>query len=126
MTERPPFDLDAALAALGRDERESHPAVSESLRARVLADAAAVAAGRVSIGIASAPKAVPARRIRLLGRFDVWAGAAVAAVVLCLVIGLGVGYEAGRQVLATAGLDGAELALAADDVDGTLLWEDVL
>lgn len=126
MTERSPFDLDAALAALGRDEQASHPAVSENLRARVLADAAAITAGRVKSGTASRPKAVPTKRFWLLGLFDIWAGAAVAAVAICLAIGLGVGYEAGPQVLASAGLDGAELALAVDDGDGTLLWEDVL
>ena len=44
MTDKAPFDLDAALAALAIDERAARPAVSESLQARVLGDAAGIAA----------------------------------------------------------------------------------
>ena len=53
-------------------------------------------------------------------------GGAVAAVAICLVVGLGVGYVAGPEVLAQAGLNDAELAFAADDGDGNFLSEDVL
>jgi hypothetical protein len=126
MTEKARFDLDAALAALGREEEAARPAVSQSLQARVLGDAAAVAAGRLAAPAGPAGPAVPApRRRRFLGLFDAWSGAAVAAFVLCLAIGFGVGYEAGSGMIWSGDLDGAELAQAPDDGD-VLLWEDVL
>jgi hypothetical protein len=125
MTDKAPFDLDAALAALANDERAARPTVSESLQARVLGDAAEVAAERAG---AMAPPRIPARSggFRLFGLVDAWSGAAVAAVVLCLAIGIGVGYGAGSELLAQAGLGDVEVAVAADDSDGFLLSEDVL
>lgn len=128
MDNKAPIDLDAALEALARAERAAGPAVSEQLRARVLSDAADVAAGRQS---------VPAARLRpagvgqpgLLGwlrGLDVWAGTAVAVALLCLVVGLGVGYGAGDTVLAGAGLGGdVRVAQMAED-DALFLSEDVL
>ena len=91
MTDKADFDLDAALAALAIDERATRPAVSESLQARVLGDAAEVAAE--SAGALAQPQRSRARSggFRLSGLFDAWSGAAVAAVALCLAIGLGVG-----------------------------------
>ena len=126
MTDKAPFDLDAALAALAIDERAARPTVSESLQARVLGDAAEVAAGRAG-AMAPAPR-IPARSggFRLFGLFDAWSGAAVAAVALCLAIGIGVGYGAGSELLAQAGLGDVEVAVAAEESDGLFLSEDVL
>ncbi|MCH8167605.1 MAG: hypothetical protein IIC03_06720 [Proteobacteria bacterium] len=126
MTDKAPFDLDAALAALAIDERAARPAVSESLQARVLGDAAGIAAERA--GAMVAPARVPARSggFRLFGLFDAWSGAAVAAVALCLAIGLGVGYRAGPEVMAQAGLGVATIAVAAEERGGLFVSEDVL
>jgi len=145
MTDKAPFDLDAALAALAADERAARPTVTENLQVRVLGDAAMVAAERAEAAAQqrnAAQKRVQDRvqnlaqerarnraqsgGFRWFGLFDVWSGGAVAAVAICLVVGLGVGYVAGPEVLAQAGLNDAELAFAADDGDGNFLSEDVL
>jgi hypothetical protein len=126
MTDKAAFDLDAALAALAIDERAARPAVSESLQARVLGDAAEVAAE--SVGALARPPRSPARAggFRLSGLFDAWSGAAVAAVAMCLVIGLGVGYRAGPEVLAQAGLGDVKIAAATEEGEGLFMAEDVL
>ena len=126
MTDKAPIDLDAALAALAADERAARPVVSESLQARVLGDAAEIAAERA--GAMAAPLQSPARSggLRLFGLFDAWSGAAVAAVVLCLVIGLGVGYRIGSEVMAYAGLGDVKIVVAAKDGDGLFMAEDML
>ncbi len=124
MTDKAPFDLDAALAALAIDERAARPTVSESLQARVLGDAAESAAE--SAGAMAQPPQSPARSggFRLFGLFDAWSGAAVAAVALCLAIGLGVGYQAGPEVLAQAGLGEVKIAVAAEEGGGLVLSEE--
>jgi hypothetical protein len=131
MTDKAPFDLDAALAALEQGERAARPAVSESLQARVLGDAAEVVAARAGARV-PAPRN-PVQRttarsggFRLFGLFDAWSGAAVAAVGLCLAIGFGVGYGAGPELLARAGLGNVEVAVASEESDGLFLSEDVL
>ncbi len=130
MTDKAPFDLDAALAALAIDERAARPSVSESLQVRVLGDAAEVAAtGAAQSGTLAptlAPSAVRSGGFRLFGLFDAWTGAAVAAVALCLAIGLGVGYRAGPEVMAQAGLGDVKVAVAAEEGDGLFMSEDVL
>ena len=122
MTDKAPFDLDAALSALAIDEQAARPAVSESLQARVLGDAARVAPPSRTL----ARRAVRSGGLRLFGLFDVWTGAAVAAVTLCLAIGLGVGYRAGPEVMGRAGLGQAKIAVAAEEGGGLFLSEDVL
>ena len=126
MTDKAPFDLDAALAALAIDERAAQPAASESLQALVLGDAAEVGAERA--GAMAPPPRRPARSggFRLIGLFDAWTGAAVAAVALCLAIGLGVGYRAGPEVLAQAGLSEVKIVVVAEEGSGLFLSEDVL
>ncbi len=126
MTDRVRFDLDAALAALAVDERAAQPAVSGSLQARVLGDAGEVAAERAG-AVAEPPRSpMPRGRFWLSGLFDAWTGAAAAAVTLCLVIGLGVGYRAGPEVLAQAGLGDVLLAAATEEGEGLFMAEDVL
>ena len=126
MTDKAPFDLDAALAALAIDEREARPAVSESLQARVLGDAAMVAAPSRTVAPAPARTIMRSGRFRLFGLFDAWSGAGVVAVGLCLAIGLGVGYGAGPEVLAQAGLGDVKVAVAAEEGDGLFLSEGML
>jgi hypothetical protein len=58
--------------------------------------------------------------------FDAWSGAVAVAAVVCLAIGIGVGYEVGPEIIDQTGLDGAKLAMALDDEDPAFLWEDVL
>ena len=124
MSERRTYDLDAALEALARAERTARPAVSERLRARVLADAAELSPAR---------SRQPAARGRAGGwlrwprGLDLWAGAGVAAALLCLAIGLGVGYGAGETVLAEVGFEEVQVAQADDgDEELAFLSEDVL
>ena len=126
MTHKAAFDLDAALAALAIDERAARPAVSESLQARVLGDAAEVAAE--SAGEMARPPRSRALSggFRWSGLFDAWSGAAVATAALCLAIGLGVGYRAGPEVLAQAGLGDVQIATATEEGDGLFMAEDVL
>ncbi len=126
MTDKTPFDLDAALAALAIDERAARPAVSESLQARVLGNAAMVAVRSRTLAPTLARTPVRAGGFRLFGLFDAWSSAAVGAVGLCLAIGLGVGYRAGPEVLAQAGLGEVKIAVAAEEGGGLFLSEDVL
>ena len=138
MTEKAPFDLDAALAALTTNERAARPTVSESLQTRVLGDAAMVSAERAAAVVP--PRQIPEQSpeqnpvqsplrssgFRLFGLFDAWSSAAIAAVAVCLMIGLGVGYGAGPDLMAHMGLGDVVVAAAADDGDGLFLSEDVL
>ena len=126
MTDKAPFDLDAALAALAADERAARPAVSESLQARVLGDAAEVTAESAATMARPARKPARSGGFRLFGLFDAWSGAAVAAVALCLAIGLGVGYRVGPEVLAQAGLGEVTTVVAAEEGSGFFVSEDVL
>ncbi len=126
MTDKAPFDLDAALTALAIDERAARPAVSESLQARVLGDAAMVAMPSRTVAPTLVRTPVRSSGFRLFGLFDVWTGAAVTAVGLCLAIGLGVGYGAGPEVLAQAGLGDVKVAIAAEEGDGLFLSEGML
>lgn len=126
MDNKAPIDLDAALEALARAERAAWPEVSEQLRARVLADAAEVGAGRQPTPAARKRSAGGGQPgfLRWVRGLDLWAGAAVAAALLCLAVGLGVGYGAGETVL--AGLSGdVRVAQVAED-DALFLAEDVL
>lgn len=125
MSEMESKNPDGALAALARAERAAWPEVSEGLRARVLADAAEVTAGKA---LAPAATARPARRggAGLFGWFDAWAGAAVAAALICLAIGLGLGYGAGDALLDGAGLDDTFRVAEASTEDALFLGEDVL
>ncbi len=126
MTDKAPFDLDAALAALAIDERTAGPAVSESLQARVLGDAAMVTAPSRTLAPTAVRTPVRTGGFRLFGLFDAWSSAAVGAVGLCLAIGLGVGYGAGPEVLAQAGLGEVKVAVAAEEGDGLFLSEGML
>ena len=125
MTDKTPFDLDAALAALEQDERAAWPKVSAGLQARVLGDAAEVAAERAGAVAPVMRVSAVSEGFRLFGLFDAWSGAAVAVVTLCLFVGVGVGYQAGPEVMAQAGLGDAEIAFAADDGEFSP-FEDVL
>ena len=134
----PDAALEARLDALVRAERAAWPEVPDGLRARVLADAAEVAAGLATERPRETPRREPAERPRragsgqrgFLGRLrgvDLWVGAAVTAALVCLAVGLGVGYQAGDAVLAGTGLSGEKVQLArAEEGDAGFLGEDVL
>lgn len=130
MTEKSPFDLDRALDALAARMREVGPRPNDRLRARVLEDAARVTAERKAQGAAGAATAAAPRagsvRSWLSGFADAWSGAAVAAVLLGLIAGLGVGYEAGAELMAEAGFGEPVIASVARDGDGLFIPEDVL
>jgi hypothetical protein len=129
MTDRIRFKLDAAFAALERDERVARPAPSAALTARVLGDAAEVAAGLAATGAPTPARVNNARSdggwLRFFGFADAWAGAAAAAVLLFLVLGFGVGYEAGPEVMAEAGFGDQETTLA-DAGDGLFASGDAI
>lgn len=116
MADKRAFDLDAGLAELAQTARRTAPRPSADLMARVLADAGAVSA--------SAAREAPAARKRrwfdlrsMLGGMPGFAGGAVAAMALGLVLGLGIGYEFAAET--------SELpALAALDDFGLLAAED--
>lgn len=129
MTDRTRFDLDAAFTALERDERAARPAPSAALTARVLGDAAEIAAGlaaaRPKVRATAGKTRAGGGWMQFFGFADAWAGAAVAAVLLFLVLGFGLGYEAGPQVMAEAGFGDRETTLA-DAGDGLLVSEDAI
>jgi hypothetical protein len=128
----PDGSLDRALDALARAERAAWPEVSAGLRARVLADAAETAAAEVAAPAAPTrqrPRRAGGGRPGLIGRLrglDLWAGAAVTAALICLAIGLGIGYQAGDAVLAEAGLGESVQVAQAGEGDAVFLGEDVL
>lgn len=128
MNGKTPKDIEGSLAALARAERSARPAVSGQLRERVLADAAEVLAGRRSAPV-QRPQRAGGGRLGVVGwlrGLDLWAGAAVAAVLLSLAVGLGVGYQAGDAVLAGAGFgDDFRVAQISED-DLLFLPEGVL
>lgn len=129
MTEKSPINLDRALYALAERARTASPRVSDRLRARVLGDAAEMAQAEQSRASAMRPQTGPrpaAARGWLFGLVDAWSGAAVAAVVLGLIAGLGLGYEAGAELMAEVGFGETTVASAARDGDGLFIPEDVL
>ena len=128
MTDKSRFDLDAAFAALERDERTAQPAVSPALQARVLGDAAEISAEITSLQRAAALRRAARRGggFRIFAWVDAWTGAAAAALVLCLIAGFGTGYEAGPELMAQAGIGDVKVAAAAKHGDGPFLSEDVL
>ncbi len=126
MTDKTPFDLDATLSALEQDERAVWPKVSQGLQARVLGDAAEVATMRARDVVPASRTTAAPGGFWWFGLFDAWSGATVAAVTLCLIVGVGVGYEAGPEVMAQAGLGDTRIAFAEDDGDALSPFEDVL
>lgn len=119
------FDLDAAFAALTRDERAARPAPSGDLVARVLGDAATVAARSRPAQAAPRATASGGGWLRLFGFADAWAGAAVAVILLFLVLGFGIGYEVGPDMLPGAGFGDSDMQIAEAD-DGLFPLEDAL
>lgn len=128
MTDKSPMDIDTALTGIGQRLRADAPPVSDRLRARVLADAGEVAAAQQAARAAAHPskRAESARRRAWFGFMDAWVGAAAAVVVLFLVAGIGVGYQAGDMIMAEAGFGETTIASSARDGDGLFIPEDVL
>ena len=114
-----PFDLDAALARLARAERAARPAVPPGLRTRVLAAALGGAVRPVRPMATAGRRAARGRMAALLWPGDGWARAAVAATIVFLILGLGLGYRVGE---ALPGLGAPDAGAAADEA---LAWEGV-
>ncbi len=126
MTDKSPFDIEAGLTELGRQLRAQAPKVSDRLRMTVLADAGEIAAARnAARPVATAPTPRTGRR-GWFGFMDAWVGAAAAVVILFLVAGIGLGYQAGDMIMAEAGFGETTIASAARDGDGLFIPEDVL
>lgn len=106
---------DAALTALSNDLAMAAPRPSSDLVARVLADAAAARAGPVEAG---RPVAAPTRSARgflseLLDQLSGWRVGAVAAMMLALAVGLGLGLEGGAASVLDGPVAGDTISLAS-------------
>ncbi|MEM1346500.1 MAG: hypothetical protein AAGI34_18220 [Pseudomonadota bacterium] len=89
------FDLDAELARLAAIERTSHPRPSRALVERVLEGAPVVRRDQVlERDLGKAARLAPWHRM-LEALFPEGVGTAVAAMTLCLMTGLGLGYALG-------------------------------
>ncbi len=126
MTDKSPFDFEAGMAELGQHLRAQAPQVSDRLRMRVLADAGEIVAAREAARPAAPARMPRARRGAWFGLMDAWIGAAAAVVVLFLVAGIGLGYQAGDMIMAEAGFGETAIASVARDGDGLFIPEDVL
>jgi len=92
MTDQTAYELDAALAGLAADVRANTPRPGPDLIARVLADAAEVAAAHRPVTVAARPGGGRARS-RIVEILLGWQCGAVAAMAVALVVGIGVGME---------------------------------
>lgn len=110
-----PFDLDAALDALGRDALAGSPRPGPDLIARVLADAADVAPAQTAEVAPSTQGAAPEGR--WLDALFGWTSGALATMALCFAIGVGVGLEAEIDIaeLPILGGESEELMFAESD-----------
>jgi len=91
MAEMKTFDVETALDVLGREATAGSPRPGPDLMARVLADAAAIRTPVTRQHQAQRPAPAPASG--LLDRLFGWTGGAVATMVICFAIGIGVGME---------------------------------
>jgi hypothetical protein len=108
-----PLDIDAALDALAEEALAGSPRPGPDLVARVLADAAAVApAPEVRLTAGETQAAAP---VSWMDRIFGWTGGAVATLVLCFGIGLGVGMAMDDGDLPMAGAEQEELMFAESD-----------
>jgi hypothetical protein len=122
---------DAALTAFATEARAASPRPSEDLLARVLGDAAAIAAEKRNKAPASRVRVSTAARGGGRGPALVewlfgWTGSAVAAMVLGLAVGLGVGLEAAPGKLPVLDRAGADLPMALAEADPGILLMDGL
>ena len=110
------FDLDAALTELAGDVAKATPRPGADLMARVLADAANVAAANAVVDRASAaPTVTDNDRPRLFDLLFGWTATATAAAALALVVGIGVGMQIDADLPMMASDDGPAIEFFATD-----------
>ena len=83
--------LDDALGGLAREMRDAAPLPGPDLTARVLADAAAVAAAKAPVEARPAPAGAGGAGV--LERLFGWTSGALAAMAVCMSVGIAVGME---------------------------------
>lgn len=91
MSDKFDFDVDAALRELAADAAASTPRPGADLVARVLADAATVAAKTATPQSTAARPASQGFGLRLI--FSGWRAGATAAAALALAVGIGIGMQ---------------------------------
>lgn len=113
MSDRPSFDVDAALGALAREVRAASPKPDDALRARVLEDAARFRPAPERP--APVRSRQPAASTGVLGWLFGWSGGVAVTMALSLMVGVAVGMEVDLSVTtddpAAAALDGEDFAL---------------
>lgn len=114
------LDIESALDVLGREAAAGSPRPGPDLVARVLADAAALGRPATEQFQTQRPAAAPA--VGLLDRLFGWTGGAVATMVICFAIGIGVGMELDIVPLPMIGEPQEQLLFAESD----FLQEEVL
>ena len=101
--------LDDALSGLAREMRDAAPLPGPDLTARVLADAAAVAAEQApSTAATGARESAPARG-GLLDTLFGWTSGAFAAIAVCMSVGIAVGMEIDADDLPMLGQEESEI-----------------
>ena len=120
MAENAEMKIDALLKELADDVGQGTPRPGPDLIARVLADAAEVAATSPREAVTKAP--TPSRRSSILDVFMGWTAGAVAAMAVALVLGIGVGMQMEPGDLPYIMEDEDMLTMS----DGGFLPEDVL
>lgn len=145
-------EIDTALEALAKDMQAATPAPDEDLRARVLTDGALEALAQEALGVTprpgpdliarvladaaqvasdapapDTPVLAPAPNASQGGFFDMlfgWTGGAVAAMALCLSVGVSVGMEIDAENLPIVSeADDGDIMISAE---GDLLPEEIL
>lgn len=110
------FDLDAALTELAGDVAKATPRPGADLMARVLADAANVAASKAAMDRASAATRVTnVKRPSLFDMLFGWTATATAAAALAFVVGMGVGMQIDADLPMMANDDGPTVEFFATD-----------
>jgi len=120
MAENAEKHLDMLLEQLANDVAENTPRPGPDLMARVLADASDVIAARPVAKAVTV--AAPASKPSLMDFFRGWAGGAVAAMAVALVIGIGVGMEIDSGAMPFMDTEEDTLTMA----DGGFMPEDIL
>ncbi len=113
MAEMKTLDMETALDVLGREAASGSPRPGPDLMARVLADAAAIGAPTAQSFKAERPVSAPT--VGIMDRLFGWTGGAVATMVICFAIGVGVGMELDVVSLPMIGEPPEQLLFAESD-----------
>lgn len=104
MSDRIETEIDRRLGEIARDAAMAVPEPSDALMARILADAADVAA-ETQAAVPPVVRSAPERRFNwssLRAILPVWTGGALAMMALGLILGLSLGYGYGDQAMAVS------------------------